>query len=345
MPDHLADVADILVRLEVLDSDGRLANRPAATFAAIFSYWAPQTGIDHRDRLEVLQGLHNRLLSTSADSGRISALARLFTSLIPRGASLIIPSTAPQIREYQLPPERVAGEVISDYLGEVVELLVDVTEHRVRERRDADAILDLIETSGGVTTATSLPPAARERLWALFEQTVSMFEPDELSAVGQRLQGLVRSHRSYADADWALPADETDRLDRLAREIAVDRDIPGGPVEASLWLFAQFHPDLGQETSRTDDLAAYEQTLRTRRTDAIGEVVQAEGLNGLFRLAECAEADGRAAPVGIIGVALEELESRPRDETGRRATAVDGRRRGSDARRARPSRRRCGDLV
>ena len=96
LPDHLADVADILMRLEVLDSGGRLANRPAATFAAIFSYWAPQTGIDHRDRLEVLQGLHNRLLSTSANSGRISALALLFTSLMPRSGSIIMSSSSPQ---------------------------------------------------------------------------------------------------------------------------------------------------------------------------------------------------------------------------------------------------------
>ena len=315
LPDHLADVADILVRLEVLDSDGRLANRPAATFAAIFSYWAPQTGIDHRDRLGVLQGLHDRLLSTSADRGRISALARLFTSLMPRAGSIIMSSSSPQVRDYQLPPERIAREVVSDYVGEVVELLVSVTEYRVRDCRDAAGMLDLLQTPEGVTTATSLPPAARERLWALFEQAVSMFEPSELSAVGQRLEGLVRSHRSYADADWALPADETDRLDRLAREIAADRDVPGGPVEANLWLFAQFHPDLGQETSRADDLAAYEHTLRTQRTDAIGKVVQAEGLNGLFRLAQCAEADGRAAPVGVIGVALEELQSRPRDDT------------------------------
>ena len=288
---------------------------PGESFAAVFSYWAPQTGIDHRDRLEVLRELRHRLLSTSANIGRISALARLLTSLIPRPGSIIMSSSSPQIRDYQLPPERVAGEVVSDYLGEVVELLVSVTEYRVRDCRDAAGMLDLLQTSAGVTTATSLPPPARERLWTLFEQAVSMFEPDVLSAVGQRLEGLVRSHRSYADSDWALPADETDRLDRLAREIAADRDASGGSVEASLWLFAEYHPDLGQETSRADDRAAYEQALRTRRTDAIGGVVQAEGLNGLFRLAECAEAEGRAAPVGVIGVALEELESRPRDNT------------------------------
>ena len=315
LPDHLAGVADILVRLEALDSGGRLANRPAATFAAIFSYWAPQTGVDHHYRLEVLRGLRDRLLSTSTDSGRISALARLFVSLMPRSGSIIMSSSCPQIRDYQLPPDQVSGEVVSDYLGEVVELLVSVTEYRVRDCRDAAGMLDLLQTPAGVTTATLLPPEARERLWTLFEQAVPMFEPDELSVVGRRLEGLLRSHRSYADADWALSAAETDRLARLARVIAADRDVPGGPVEANLWLFSHFHPDLGQEASRIGDLAAYEQTLQARRTDAIGEVLQAEGLDGLFRLAERAEADGRVAPVGVIGTTLEELQSRPLENT------------------------------
>ncbi len=311
LPSCLPYVADILLRLAILDPDGRLAHRPAATFAAIFSYWAPQTGIDHHDRLEVLRGLHDRLRSPGADSGSVRKMAQLLATLIPRGRSMIMPSTPPQIREYQLPPERVAGEVVSDYLGEVVELLVSVTEHRVRERGDAAAMLDLMEASAGVTTATSLPPPARDRLWALFEEALSMFELDELSAAGQRLHGLVRFHSSYPDTDWALPADETDRLDRLAHQIAGDRAIPADPVETNLWLFAEFHPDLGDGIARRDDTAAHEQTLRTRRATAVGEVARAEGLSGLDRLAARAEADGRVAPVAVIGVALEELESGP----------------------------------
>lgn len=311
LPDHLADVAAILLRLHVLDPGGRLANRPDATFAGIFSYWAPQTGIDHRDRLVVLQGLHGRLRSLDDDGGSVRALAQLLATLIPRGTSLIMPSTPPQIREYQLPPQRVAGEVVSDYLGEVVELLVSLTEHRVRELRDAAAILDLIEPAAGVTTATSLPPAARDRLWVLLEEAVSMFELDELSAVGRRLEGLARFHSSHPDADWALPADETDRLGRLAQRIAGDGAAPADSVEANLWLFAEYHPDLGDGIARRDDRAAYEQALRTRRAAAAREVVRAEGLGGLYRLAACAEADGRFAPVGVIGVALNELQAGP----------------------------------
>lgn len=315
LPECLAFVADLLVRLEVLDPGGRLAHRPAATFTAIFSYWAPQTGIDHRDRVDVLRGLHDRLLSPGTDSGSIRALARLLATLIPRGASMIIPSTPPQIREYHLPPERVTGEAVDDYLGEVVELLVSVTEHRVREHSDPAAILDLIEPAAGVTTATSLPPSSRDRLWTLFEEAASILGRDELSAVGQRLEGLARFHSSHPDAGWALPAHETSRLDGLARRITGDRAVPSDPVGANLWLFAEYHPELGAGIELRHDTAAYEQTLRTRRTAAVGEIVRAEGLGGLYRLAARADTDGGAAPVDVIGVALEELESGPGDGT------------------------------
>ena len=313
LPDCLPYVADILLHLQVLDPGGRLKNRPDATFAAIFSYWAPQTGIDHRDRLEVLRGIHDRFRSPGSDSDSVRALAQLLAALMPRGSSLIMSSTPPQFREYQLPPDRVASEVVADYFDEVVELLLSLTEYRVRERGDATALLDLLETSAAVTTATSLPPGARDRLWTLFEDAVSIVEVDALSSLGQRLQGLVRSHMSYPDADWALPRAETDRLERLAHQIAGDHAISADAVEENLWLFAEDIPDVGHEIARSDDMVAYERTLRTRRATAVREVARAEGLVGLYRLAACAEADSGAAPVAVIGVALEELESGPSD--------------------------------
>ena len=82
LPDHLADVANILLQLEVLDPGGRLANRPAATFSAIFSSWAPQTGVGHQPRLEVLKGLHDRVRACD-DSARMAALVRLLAELLP----------------------------------------------------------------------------------------------------------------------------------------------------------------------------------------------------------------------------------------------------------------------
>ena len=315
LPDHLADVADILLRLEVLDPDGRLANRPAETFSAIFSSWAPQTGVSHQQRLEVLESLHDRLRACDTDDGRIAALVRLLATLMPHSGSIVMSRTPPQIRDYRPAPERIAGQVAYAYEEDVRELLVGLTEHRVRERRDPDGMLEVLETAGGVTTATSLPPASRNRLWTLFEEAASTFAPEELAVVGQRLEGLVRLHRQYASAGWALPADEADRVARIAEQIAAGHDIPDDPVERHLWLFDKYHPDLDDDISRFEDLAAYEQKLLARRTAAVSDVVAADGLGSVYRLAERAEASSRGAPVGVIGEALETLESRPQDDT------------------------------
>ena len=315
LPDHLADVANILLQLEVLDPGGRLANRPAATFSAIFSSWAPQTGVGPQQRLEVLRRLHDRVRA-SGDSGRMAALVRLLTALLPPHGSTVMSSTPPQIRDYQSPPDSTTGRVVYDYEENVRELLVGLTEHRVRDHRDPDAMLEVLEAPGGVTTATSLPPAARDRLWTLFEEAASEFTPEDLAAVCERLEGLVRLHRQYANAAWALPADEADRVARIAAQITADLGIPDDLVERHLWLFDRYHPDLGHEAPRVDDLAAYEQRLRVVRAAAVSEVMRSEGLNGVYRLAARAEADGQgAAPVGVIGEALEELESRPPDDT------------------------------
>ena len=315
LPDHLADVADILLRLEVLDPGGRLANRPAETFSAIFSSWAPQTGVGHQQRLEVLEGLHDRVRACDGDDGRVGALVRLLAALMPHSGSIVMSRTPPQIRDYRPAPERIAGQVVCAYEEDVCELLVGLTEHRVRERRDPDGMLEVLEAAGGVTTATSLPPAFRDRLWTLFEEAASTFAPEELAVVGQRLEGLVRLHRQYANAGWALPADEADRIARIAEQIAAGRDIPDDPVERHLWLFDRYHPDLDDDVSRFEDLAAYEQKLLARRTAAVSDVVGADGLGSVYRLAERAEASGRGAPVGVIGEALEALESGRQDDT------------------------------
>ena len=198
------------------------------------------------------------------------------------------------------------------------ELLVGLIEHRVREHRDPDGMLEVLEAPGGVTTATSLPPAARDRLWTLFEEAASGFAPEHLAVVRQRLEGLARLHKQYANAAWALPADEVDRVAGIAAPITAGLGMPDDPVERHLWLFDKYHPDLDHEVSRVDDLTAYEQRLLTRRAAAVSEVIQSEGLSGLYGLAARAEGGGRGAPVGVIGEALEELESRPPDESDSR---------------------------
>ncbi len=309
LPDHLADVADILLQLEVIDPGGRLANRPAATFSAIFSAWAPQTSSGPQERLEVLEGLRYRLVNQNADNARLSALTRLLAGLIPRGSSIVMSGPRPQICDYKQPALRRDQEVESGYVEEITELLLSLIEYRIRQRGQAEGMLDLLDARSGGTPVTLLPPPGRNRVWSLFEDTISMFAPRELTTVGQRLKNLARLHQNHPEVNWALHKDETDRVAGLVEQIDAAQQVPHDPIEANAWLFEEHIPGLGPEFSLRDDNAAYEQALHNRRAVAIGNVMRTEGLNGLHRLAARAQANPRSTPAAVIGVALEESES------------------------------------
>ena len=166
------------------------------------------------------------------------------------------------------------------------------------------------KSPGVITTATSLSPSARDRLWTLAEEAITMFASEELITISQRLVGLARLHHNNPEATWALPTEETDRIARIGEQIAAAQPVLKDPVEANVWLFEDWTPPLGPEFSLRDDLPAYDQELGERRATAVGEVVLMEGLSGLYRLAVLAQANPRVAPIGVIGVAREEVESR-----------------------------------
>ena len=189
LPEHLSDVADILLRLEMLDPDGRLANRPEATFSAIFSAWAPQSGSGNQERLDVLRGLHNRLVESAANNEHMRALVRLLMSLIPEPGSTVTSSSRPEFREY--PPPQLGDDqgIVSSYAEVVIELLLSLVTHGVRECRETAGLQEMFEVQAGLMKPLLLPPPARDRLWALVEEAVTVVEPERLNAVGERLSG------------------------------------------------------------------------------------------------------------------------------------------------------------
>ena len=135
LPGHLPDVAASLLRLEILDPGGHLANRPASTFSAIFSAWAPRTGIGHSERLEVLRRLRDRLVDAAAASDHLSGFVRLLARLIPLRESAVLSGPRPEIRNHLPSLGSISPEDEARYRREVAELLVSLIEHRVRDRK------------------------------------------------------------------------------------------------------------------------------------------------------------------------------------------------------------------
>jgi hypothetical protein len=111
------------------------------------------------------------------------------------------------------------------------------------------------------------------------------------------MDGLIRRHRTYSDAGWALATAELDLLTEVADTLK-----PPDPVAQHRWLFDDHIPDLGEDVRA--DAENYQEQLQQARTAAMVEIAAAGGLAEVVRLANDCEvpwavgwslADSRAA--------------------------------------------------
>jgi len=123
---------------------------------------------------------------------------------------------------------------------------------------------------------------------------------DEREALWTALDALVRRHRTFADTDWALPAEEIDQLAGIAGRLK-----PTDAVEAHRWLFDTHLPDLGTERGAAPERM---QDVANARIVAIRQVLASGGVDDALRL-------GRSVTLpGFVGVAMAEAGNEQLDE-------------------------------
>ena len=310
LPEYLAQIADALLRLHVVDPNGRTANRPSRTFAEIFSAWAPQTAASSQTRLEVLRGLSSRILGSDLASETVAALAQLLLSLIPDQYSTVFDGPRPAVRDYELPSGDIAADAITEYVNEVASLLLGAVSCRLCQHHDANAMLDLVDAAAAAS-ASRVPLPQRSALWDMFEgfltsDMASTAEPEQLLQIGRTLTELALTHQQHPNQDWSLPAAEAERLARLGNLANAARPSDDSSGEDHVWLFEQHFPALGEGPSAAEDYEAYEEALKARRAEAAEQIIRAEGRRGIERLADEIGSDSGLGPMVSIGSAIAE---------------------------------------
>lgn len=270
-PQHLGAVAELLAFLANMDPGGRLSNRPTSSLYSIFCAWHPETAADEDQRLRVLDRLRERWPNVAW---------RLTVDLLPSNRSIHMPTHSPEVRDWK--PSRVRVTRADHW--QMVEQLVTRALSDVGV--DTDRWIELLEAHH------HLPPEARSRV----QETLNALDPASLpeqsrQGVWQALRQSVARHREYGDAEWALPADEVDRLDVLATKFASPR-----PELRHGWLFVNDWVDLG-DLQRRDDHDAYDQELARRRAEAVSEIWAEGGLEAVVDFA-------RSHRVSVVGVGL-----------------------------------------
>ena len=329
LPEHLARVADVLLRLQVLDPGGNTANRPSRSFAEIFSAWAPQTAASSQARLDILRALCSRVLGSDPAADAVAALTRMLLPLVPDQHSTVIDGPRPTVRDYELPSGDITVDSVTAYVNEVSTLLLDAVRCRLLRHHDGNAIHDLVDATTPASAAR-LPLPQRLALWDMFDEFLTSegaptIEPEHLLQIGRTTSQLARTHQQHADQDWSLPAAEAERLARLGELANAARPVDDSGGEDHLWLFEQHFPDLGDGPSAIDDHEAYEEALRVRRADAVAQIIRAGGRRGVERLADEIGPESGFGPVAGVGSAIAECRQSvdQTDATGLNASLAD----------------------
>ncbi|MDE0498542.1 MAG: hypothetical protein OXH86_14435 [Acidimicrobiaceae bacterium] len=275
--EFFGEAVDLLARLAELDPGGRLGNRPSGSLWSIFCLWMPQTSADQARREQVLKVLLERHPAIAWE---------LIPSLPPEPLQTLIPTRRPLFGAWSAAASQPTYEAVALSTDAIGRLLIEAAS-------SPDLLWNVTDI------ANRLPTERRDDIWHRWREFTSQDSPhlDEARARWADLDELSRRHRSFEDADWALPTDDIDQLEAIAQALR-----PADTVITSSWLFAEWHPDLGNCSPR-DDFDDYKATLDQRRAEAVGTTFDNLGLEGVFRLALGALEAGGGDAVAV-GMAL-----------------------------------------
>lgn len=281
-PDHFGRAVDLLARLDEIDPGGRMSNRPAASLAAIFRPWHPDTSGDPDRRIAVLDGLRQR---------HPDAAWKLECSMLPESHATHFPISTPSFRTWK--PDKVPVTY-----NELWKMTTAAVERCIEDAKD-----DAQRWSTILAHTSELPPADRERVLAALHlladrQDVAI---DFREPLWRTLMDLIGHHREFPDAAWALPEQELAKFDELAA-----RYLPDSAYLRLVGLFQSWNPYIGAR--RQDDFEEFERELARQRVEAAREIEAEGGFDAITRLARDASA------YGSVGAALANLGSSHEEE-------------------------------
>ncbi len=281
-PDYLGRVTILLGDLAAIDPGGNWANRPRNSLSDIYLPWHAQTlaqlpqriaAIEAllRERPDVAWGLLLSLLPNAhgATSGNRKPVWRPY---IPRTWTQTITRGQywDQVRAYAEICTRVAATDLPK-LEQLVDRLADLPE---------PAHVQVLAHLGSAAV-TSLPEDSRLPLW-------------------EALKDVASKHRKFANAQWAMPADRVAKIEEVAERLS-----PKSSDLINRRLFTERDFDLYE---KADKFEVQRQRLDERRQNAVKQVLEAEGPEGVVRFARKVESPRK------VGDALGAIESQAVDE-------------------------------
>ena len=278
-PEYFSRVAVILARLAQTDPGGRVANRPAESLKTMFLPWFRVSEASDSQRLDTL----GALLARVPQAGW-----RTLVDAFPTGHDFVVGREAPFWRPWgQDGTPRPKWGQIHASVKEMERLLL---EH-VGE--DADRWKDVI------SLISRLSPEGRRRATELMAERADAIKQYPNSAsLWSGIRTQLNRHRSYPDANWAIPEAELKPLAGIYEGLT-----PDDPATAYSWLFSGW-PELPDGSDRRD-VESHHASLDAARQTAIAAAYVSGGSDAILSIAESAGQPGEVGRAFFIGIGAE----------------------------------------
>lgn len=257
-PQLLPRVALILARLAVLDPGVKLTNRPINSLRSIFLSWAPNTYATVDQRIACI----DEILSAEPEVGWT-----LLASLLPKHYDTGHPTRKPTFRD--VTPRNV--ETVT--FGVVWKANTAIIQRAIRQAADVeDRLLTL------VAGLHMYEAGDRQMVLDRLNEYLDANRPEDGQPVWYALRDLVNRHEALADMDWTLDKEQLAPIRTI-----VEKYSPRDPIERFTWLFDDWLPFVRAESDQQTE------AVGDARTRAIREILTAQGIAGVIRLARRAK--------------------------------------------------------
>lgn len=262
-PEYLCRAALNLARLTRLDPGGTLGNRPAQSLRDIFVCWHPNTTASLESCLRVIDTIRSKEPKVAWN---------LMMSLLPKLHGSVSPTHGTKWRDWT--PDSRTPINQQEYLETTTEvlkrLIADAEQNTTR-------ICNLIISIRGLTVV---------QLEILIDRLETLdpkdFSTDDRIRLCDRLREEIVSHRQYHDAAWAISDEYVQRLEAVLNQFE-----PEGLVDRHLWLFKHGVPLIQDKPDFTG--LETQKIIEGLRTDAVEEILNLLGWDGVMQLAQQAE--------------------------------------------------------
>ena len=280
--DYLARVVLILGQLAKIDPGGNWSNRPSNSLTAIFLPWYPQTSAPIWKRRKSLEALLLEYPSVGW---------KLLLDLLPRTHQSSSGTRKPTWRNYVVQDTQTAitNHEYGEQVGAYATVAIDAA------KTDRAKLIQLIER------IADLPfPASRQLLDYLKSDEVKLMPEEDRLEFWEKLIDVATRHKRYADAKWALKAQDVAELESVAERIE-----PVLPAQKYRRLFTEKNYALYGEG---DDFEKQQRLLEELRVRAIGEVFNGSSIQGVLAFATKVASPGRVG-FSFGAIATQEAEN------------------------------------